>query len=347
MSAARGNAVVSVPPTLRLAALVLGAAVAALVPVVVSPFYVFVASRVLLLALFAVAYNLVFGYGGMPSLGHAAFFGVGGYLVGLGATRWDWGFATIAVLTIVGGALLGVVFGVLTLRTNGVYLLLLTLAVGQSLWALAFQQVELTGGDNGISGLTRASVPLGLEGDTAFYYFVLVVVAASLGLLALFVRSPVGMAIVGARESESRMASLGYNVGAYRTVAFVVSGVFSALAGMLTVYLQVFVNPENLHWPTSANVMIFAIFGGASAFLGPALGALALVSLETWVSTYTERWITVLGLVYIVTILFLPAGLTGLLRRLWGLTRRDRSPQEAEMEQDATLPVALAHGQRP
>lgn len=295
----------------------------AAVPFLLPGFYVSLASRILIVALFALAFNVVFGMGGMPSLGHAAFFGLAGYTVGLGVTRWDWGFATIVVVALLLGAAMGAVFGLLTQRTKGIYLLLLTLALGQAVWGLAFQQVTLTRGDNGISGVARDVIPLG---PLPYYHFVLVVTVAAAAVLWVFARSAVGRTIVGCRESPTRMTALGYPVGTYRVVAFVVSGTFSALAGVLYAWHFRFVSPDMLAWETSAMVLVVAVLGGARTFAGPAVGAAVIIGLEFWVSLHTDRWMTVLGLVYIAVILFLPDGLLGLgdrLRRRGGRPERE------------------------
>lgn len=299
-------------------------------------FYETLATRILILALFATAFNVVFGIGGMHSLGHAAFFGVGGYAVGLGMTRWGWGFGTIVVVAIVLAALLGLLFGLLTQRTEGIYLLLLTLALGQAVWALAFQQVAITRGDNGIVGLDRSLVPLVGSGVLRWYHFVLAVVVLVMGMLWWFQRSPVGRAIVGSRESRARMAALGYRVGWYRNVAFVVSGAGSSVAGVLWAWHHRFVSPEMLTWQTSAFILIVAIVGGASVFLGPALGAVAITGLEFWVGLHTDRWLTVLGLVYVATILFLPTGVLGAADR-W--LHRRRSTDDGDDDRATQLAV--------
>lgn len=296
------------------------------VPLWATGFYTGVATRIVVFALFGLAFNVVFGAGGMPSLGHAAFFGTGGYLLGIGVTRWGLDFPTVMVLAIVVGAVLGVVVGLLTLRTHGVYLLLLTLAVGQAVWGLAFQQVRLTGGDNGIAGIPRAELVPGGGNVATFYWFVLAVSVVFAALLWWFQRSPAGVAIVAHRESASRLAALGFRVGAYRVAAFGVSASVASVAGVLYVLQNRFVGPENLAWQMSAEVMLFAIVGGAAIFAGPIVGALLLVGLETWASGVTDRWVSILGLTYILSMLYLPEGVLGLLSKLW---RRRRGPDPA------------------
>lgn len=332
----------SKPRVRQVAAGIVVLAVLLAVPSLLSPFHVFTAARILIFAVFAMALNLVFGFGGLPSLGHAAFFGVGGYTVAIGLTRWGWGFWTSLVVAIVLGLVVGALMGLLTIRTEGIYLLLLTLAFAQSLWALAFEQVQFTRGDNGISGITRDTIPF-LSGD--YYTFVLIVGLLLVGVMWLWTRSPVGRALVGARESKSRMEALGYEVWRYRVGAFALSGAVSAIAGLLLVYLQGIASPELLHWPLSAEVIVICIVGGAGTLFGPALGAVVVVGLEVYSSAYTERWNVVLGALYILTMLVLRDGLTGLPARLRRL-RRARAETDAAADEPARAPEKPATGVR-
>ena len=304
------------------------------VPWFVPAFYVFLTSRLLVFALFAMALNLVFGYGGLPSLGHAAFFGTGGYVVALGVTRWDWSFWTILAVVVLLGLVLGAILGLLTIRTEGIYLLLLSLAFAQSLWALAFEQVRFTRGDNGISGISRQSIPFGLGGD--FYSVILFTTVLFIGVMWVWTRSPAGRAVVGARESKSRMEALGYRVWQYRVGAFALSGMISSIAGMLLVYLQGIASPEILFWPLSADVLVMCIIGSAGVFLGPALGASLVIGLQSLVSTYTDRWVLVLGVLYILTMLFLRDGLLGRL----GVGTAGDDPDPSDEPTEATTDAA-------
>ncbi len=301
---------------LRVGGVVLIAGVLFALPYMASAFQIGVASRIVVFALFGIAFNVVFGAGGMPSLGHAAFFGLGGYMVGIGTVRMDWSFPTVLIAAVVIGALLGAFVGLLTLRSTGIYLLLLTLAVGQALWGLAFQQVRWTGGDNGIAGISRSMVVPGEATAATFYWTILTIVAVFAAIVWWYQRSPAGVAVVAHRESASRLAALGYRVNAYRIGAFTVSGSVAAVAGVLYAVLNRFVGPENLAWTMSAEVMLFAIVGGAAFFAGPMIGAAILVTLEVWVSGFTDRWLTVLGVTYILTMLFLPEGVLGLVDRM-------------------------------
>lgn len=308
-------------------------------PSVLPTYYLSAATRIVILGAFAVAFNIVFGLGGMPSLGHAAFFGTGGYVVGLGLTRWEWGFWTVLLVTLLMGAGLGLLFGVMSQRVEGIYLLLMTLALAQAIWGLAFQMVDVTGGDTGIRGVSRDAIPLPVDERSAFHYFAVAVCVGLVGLLWMFTRSPVGRAIDGMRASATRMQAIGYNVGAYKLCAFLVSGVASALAGALFAYQQGFVGVDNLDYTLSATVLLAAILGGARHFLGPALGIALLITIETVLSEFTDRWMAVLGLFYVVAILVLPDGVLGL---QWRRGRPRRSPETVEERADEALPLAGA-----
>jgi len=285
-------------------------AVIFMLPLVLNGFYLSVTTRMLVLSLFAVAFNLVFGFGGMPSLGHAAYFGVGGYTLGLLATRTELSVASIMLLAIAFGGALGAVIGVLTLRTNGIYLLLLTLAAAQALYGLAFQQVRITGGDNGIAGIRRDLLWF-VTDAASFLRVTAVIVIGALLVLYLVTQSVTGLALHAHRIAAERLQALGFNVHRLRITAFSLSGVFASLAGVLYVFTNRFVGPENLTWSISAAVMLYAIFGGARYFTGPIVGAVTLTLVETFVSGVTTRWLTVLGLTYILVVMFLPDGVLG------------------------------------
>lgn len=306
-------------PRQAVAAVVVLVVLAAL-PFMVSAYVLLIVQRIVVLALFGVAFNVVFGAADMPSLGHAALFGVGSYAAGLGLVRWGWSMPVVLVVAVVAGAVLGLLFGVATLRTEGIYLLLLTLALAQAVWGLAFQQVRLTGGDNGISGLDRSALSWFGTGTASFYWSALIVVAVALALLYWFHVSAVGTVIEAVGMSPSRLRALGFRVGSYRVAAFGVSGAFASLAGVLYALSNRFVGPENLSWQLSAEVMLFAIVGGAAWFGGPVIGAVTVVGAEAVLSNYTDRWPFVLGLLYVLTMLFMPEGVLS----VWDRWRHDR-----------------------
>jgi branched-chain amino acid transport system permease protein len=193
---------------------------------------------------------------------------------------------------------------------------MITLALAQVVWGIAFGWRGFTGGDDGLPGVPRpaAGLPWSFADGGRFYYLVLVVFALSAAALALVVRSPFGRALVGIRESEGRMAMLGYHKRLYKYVAFVLAGLFAGVAGNLFVYYNGFVSPAYLSIVLSATALIMVILGGAGTLLGPVVGSAAIVLLENVISAHTQRWLLVLGLIYVAVTLFAPAGLVGLLR---------------------------------
>jgi ABC-type branched-subunit amino acid transport system ATPase component/ABC-type branched-subunit amino acid transport system permease subunit len=296
-----------------------GVAVLVLLPLPLSSYQLGLATKMLIFALFAMSLNLILGYAGLPSLGHAAYFGVGAYTVGLLAVRvvdnfWlDFGAGLLAA------GVTSALFGLLALRARGAYLLMITLALAQVLWGIAFGWRWLTGGDDGLPGVPRpgAGLPWSLSSGPSFYYFVLVVFVVATAALWVIVRSPFGAALVGIRESERRMQVLGYNTWLYKYVAFVLAGLIAGVSGNLFVYYNGFVSPAYLSIVFSAMALIMVILGGAGTLLGPALGSAAIVFLENVISASTERWLTVLGLIYVAVTLFAPAGIMGWLLT-WG-----------------------------
>jgi len=285
-------------------------------PAVLSSYQVGLLTKMLIFGIFAMSLDLLLGYAGLPSLGHAAYFGVAAYTVGLLSLRVANNFwldfpAGLAVATGVSA-----LFGLFALRARGSYFLMITLALGQVLWGIAFGWRSLTGGDDGLPSVPRPRLPLPwpLTDGGPFYYFVLAFFVISILALSVIVRSPFGRALVGIRESERRMEVLGYDVWRYKYVAFVLAGTLAGLSGALFVYYNGFVSPAYLSIVFSAMALIMVILGGAGTLLGPAVGSAAIVFLENAISAYTERWLLILGLIYVVVTLFAPAGLLGLLR---------------------------------
>ena len=214
----------------------------------------------------------------------------------------------------------GALFGALALRARGSYFLMITLALAQVLWGIAFGWRSLTRGDDGIPDIPRPDLSaLGFSfADTVpRYYAVLLIVSIATLLLVCIVKSPFGYALRGIRESESRMLALGYNAWFYKFIAFVLAAIFAGLAGCLYVYHNRFVGPEYLSIVRSAEVLIMLILGGAGTLIGPAIGAALIIFLEDFISSWTERWLMALGLIYVVVTLFAPKGLVGLWMDFW------------------------------
>ena len=298
-----------------LALLVLLTAAGAWLP----PYWRGLVVEALIWSLFAMSLDLLLGYTGLPSLGHAAYFGAGAYLAAIAAVKIGLDFWLAAALGIVGGAAVAALAGAIVLRTQGVFFLMITLAVAQILWAVAYGWRSVTGGDDGLRGLARSAWTLGgidLSAPVNFYYVTLIVVALCAGAMALIVASPFGQGLKGVRESPARMDALGYHVWSYRFLAFVLSGAFAAIAGVLHVRYKNFVSPEGLSIVVSAEVLLMVIVGGAGTLFGSFIGAFAIVFLSNWSSAYTDRWVLILGVIYVLVVLLAPEGLVGLARDL-------------------------------
>ena len=298
------------------------AALAVLValPAVLSSYQLSLVTKMLIFGIFAMSLDLLLGYAGLPSLGHAAYFGVAAYTVGLLALRVANNFWLDFPAGLLMAAGVSALFGLFALRTRGSYFLMITLALGQVLWGIAFGWRSLTGGDDGLPSVPRPdlSLPRALTGGIPFYYFVLIFFALAVGALALIVSSPFGRALVGIRESERRMEVLGFDVWRYKYVAFILAGLFAGLAGNLFVYFNGFVSPSYLNILFSASALLMVILGGSGTLLGPAIGAAVIVGLENFISGYMERWVLVLGVIYVLVTLFAPSGLVGLVRERLG-----------------------------
>ncbi|HBH04580.1 MAG: hypothetical protein A2W08_04015 [Candidatus Rokubacteria bacterium RBG_16_73_20] len=305
-------------PANRLVVPVVVLAVLLAAPPFLSSYVLTLLTQSLIYAIVAMSLDLLLGYLGLPSLGHAAYLGVGAYSVGILTSRYGAGFGTVLPVGVGLALILAAVFGLLALRATGVYFLMITLALGMVAWGLAYRWVSLTQGDNGISGLPRPDVPLpwSLAGAIPFYYFALAGFLLALGVLWLIVHSPFGMSLVGVRESETRMRTLGYHVWLHKYLGFVISGGVAGFGGVLWAYYNGFVGPTDLDLSTSVEVLLMVALGGRATLLGPALGAGIIVFLKNLVSVYTQRWLLILGAAYIGTIVYAPEGIVGAVRRL-------------------------------
>ena len=287
-----------------------------LVPAAGSRFAVTTATEILVLAVFAMSLDLLVGYTGLVSLGHAAFFGVAAYTVALLGTRGvAWLGVTLSAGVLAGGAAAAIV-GVFALRATGVYFLMLTLAFAQMAFAVAHQWAAVTGGTNGLSGIPRPVVrSLDLTAPVPFYYFVLALAGLAAFVLWRVTISPFGAALAGIRENEARMRAMGYDTFRIKLAAFVIAGTVAALSGTLYAYYNGFVSPDVLHWTWSGQVLVMVLLGGAGTLAGPAAGAAAVLLLQNLASSYTERWMLLLGAAFIIVVLAAPKGLAGLVAR--------------------------------
>jgi branched-chain amino acid transport system permease protein len=282
-----------------------------------NTYYVNVASQILFWAVFALALNVLVGYGGLVSLGHAGLLGMAGYALGLMLLAGHGHLAAVLVALIVTVAT-AAVFAVLSLRATGIGFLMITLALGQILWGIAYRWANLTGGDNGIN-VTSRPAPFGfsLNAPASFYYATLIVFAICLISMMLFVRSPFGASLRGTRDQPRRMNALGYHVWLIRFLAFLFSGFWTGVAGLLFAYYNQFISPQVVALQTSAEVLLMVISGGTATLLGPIAGAAIVVVMKNIVSAYIERWNLVLGVIFVAIITFMPEGLVPGSVRLW------------------------------
>lgn len=282
-----------------------------------NTYYVNIASQILFYAIFALALNILVGYGGLVSLGHAGLFGIAGYTAALlleaGHGHFVADVAAILV-TLVASAL----FGVLALRSTGIGFLMITLALGQIVWGIAYRWASLTNGDNGVKVTSRPSLfGMTMNSAPSFYYVTLVIFVIALATMVLFVRSPYGASLRGTRDQARRMNALGYNVWLIRFLAFIFSGFWTAVSGLLFIYYNQFISPPVAALQTSAETLLMVISGGTATLLGPIAGSALLVIMKNVVSTYIERWNLVLGVIFVLIITFMPEGLVPGTVRLW------------------------------
>jgi branched-chain amino acid transport system permease protein len=278
--------------------------------------------EILIWGIYAMSLDLLMGYAGMVSFGHSAFFGVGGYVTALALT--DAGGAAggplgALLLPAAAGALAALLIGYFSIRVSGVYFIMLTLAFSQMFYAYAFQTAWL-GAEDGITGVPRPSL-LGVPTGEGWAFHVYVVAIAALAALFLWrvVRSPFGHVLAGIHENEGRMEAVGYPVQRYKLLAFVVTGTLAGLAGALYAQFSGSITPDAFFWTTSGEALLMVIIGGTGTLGGAVLGAAAFILLQSLVSTYTERWMLILGVTFVLFVLFAPGGIVGALRGRIGL----------------------------
>ena len=286
-----------------------------------TPFLILLVTRALVFAILAMSVDLLLGFTGLASLGQAAYLGVGAYLTAILASRFHfglgWDFWVVVAAGIAVGALTAAVFGLFAIRAGGVYFLMITLALGQCVWGLAYRWNSLTGGDNGINLPGRPEFGIRLGDDVAYFYLVFGFFAVSLALLYLLVQSPFGRSLVGIREREVRMRILGYNTWLHKYLAFVIAGGFGGLAGVLWAHASGHVSPEDVVLTTSVDALLMVVLGGAGTLVGGAVGAGIVLFLREYLSTIVPWWQYALGGVYVLTIFYLPEGLLGIPQRLY------------------------------
>ncbi|HZV95852.1 MAG TPA: branched-chain amino acid ABC transporter permease [Candidatus Nitrosocosmicus sp.] len=309
-------------------------ALLAVMPFVATPYQTVLLSYGLVYAIAALGFNLLLGYTGLLSFGHCAYFGVGAYAVAFMVKYFKWSSMELFVLGgVLASAFVSLIFGFLCVRYTRIFFGILTMALSQVLWSLAFKFFWFTGGSDGL----RVPTPTLLGGVWAqgpgsdkfdflshrYYFYVLALFVAAVAVMWLIVHSPFGKALQAIRDNETRAEFVGVQVRRYRLVAFVVSGIYTGLAGALWVPLNGLTTPDILHWTFSGKIVFFTVLGGFQTFAGPIIGAIAFNYLEVYAVGHTVYWQLVLGVVLVALVLVLPAGIVGSLLR-W-LPRRRRT----------------------
>ena len=283
--------------------------------------YTALGTRVLVMAMAAMAVNFLLGFTGVLSFGHAAYLGLGAYGAGM-AIKYIAPSTSLGLLVgVLVGTLGAMVIGAMIVRLRGVYFAMVTIAFGQVFYFIAFRWVSVTGGDDCLTGWNRMPLDLGFtqidiaNNDKAFYYLVLLCLAVSAGLMGLLLRSPFGHTLLAIRENERRARFLGIPVQQHIWLAFVISAAFTSLAGALYAYLDNFVDPRAFHWQQSGDFVIMAVLGGMRSFWGPLIGAAVFVVLQDKLSSRTDNWMSLIGVFFVLVVVFFPTGVLGVLRR--------------------------------
>ncbi len=316
---------------LKIVGLIAAFIILLIVPPLLSSYWLTILIQMLIFGILAMSLDVLMGYVGLASFGHCAYFGTSAYMVAILSTRYKFGFFSCVIISILAAVIVAAIFGLLVSHTKGVYFLMITLALGMIVFGLAYRWVSMTGGDNGIAGIYRPDIglPVSLDEPIVFYYMVLIVFLAVLGSLYIFLNSPFGKSLVGIRESEGRMRNLGYNTWLHKYLAFVVAGGFSGVSGVLWAYYNGFVSPMDVELTASFEAFLTVILGGAGTLIGPAVGAGIIIFLKNFISSYTERWLLIIGAIYILTIMYAPDGLGGLVKRLVKRLVKGGSGQES------------------
>jgi len=323
----------SMPAATRRLLLAAGPIIVALavLPYVVDPYDTVLLSYGLIFAIAALGFNLLLGYTGLLSFGHSAYFGVGAYAVAFALKYLKVSSMELFVLAgILASAVVAALFGLICVRYTRIYFSILTLALSQVLWSLAFKFFWVTGGTDGlrVPTPTLLGVSIGAGQDKMtflahrYYYYVLVIFLAAVGVMWVIVHSPFGKALQAIRDNETRAEFVGVQVWHYRWIAFLISGVFTGLAGALWVPLNGLTTPDILLWTFSGEIVFFTVLGGFGTFAGPIVGAIVFNYLKTFAVGYTVYWQMFLGVVLVLLVLGLPTGIVGTAIRLWGKRRK-------------------------
>jgi branched-chain amino acid transport system permease protein len=282
--------------------------------------YTELATRIVVMGLAAMSLNFLLGFTGVLSFGHAAYFGLGAYGTAMAIKYWGVGSIPAIVLGVIVATIAAMIIGALIIKLRGVYFAMVTIAFGQVFYFIAFRWNDVTGGDDGLTGWRRLPINFGfaeldiVQNDRAFYYFALALFAVCVAAMAVLLNSPFGRSLIAIRENERRARFLGVPIEFHVWLSFVISCLFVSAAGGLYALLNNFIDPRALRVDLSGNLVIMAVLGGMRSFWGPLIGAAIFVALQDYVSSQTQNWMSVIGLVFVLVVRFFPRGVLGMLR---------------------------------
>ena len=324
---------------------VAGIAVLAVAPAL---FYPIILMKILCFALFASAFNLLVGYTGLLSFGHAAFFGTAGYMLGISTKTWGWSPEAGLLFAIAAATLLGALVGAIAIRRQGIYFSMITLALSQLLY-FVFLQIESLGRDDGFQGIPRGKLfgVFDLADDITMYAVVAICFVLAIAAVVRVVSSPFGQVLEAIRENEPRAISLGYPVNRFKLLAFVLSATLAGLAGGLKALVIGYESLVDLHWSTSGDVILMTLLGGMGTILGPIVGASFVITLQNWLADKVGEWVSVIiGVIFLACVMAFRKGFVGeghaLCRRLHGWRKRDAAGAATAVESDALPEPAKA-----
>jgi len=297
--------------TLLACAVVLG--ILMLVPLSGSRYLIDLSTEIIIYMLFALSLNVIIGFSGNVSFGHAAYFSIGGYTCVILLTTYHWPVVLALPAAVIMAGLVAAFVGYFCVKLNDIYFAMLTLAFSMFVWGVAFKWRSVTGGDDGFVGV---QIPAWLDSRTAFFYFALVIITVSIAVLWVICHSAFGRTLIAVRENRVRAGFVGVNTRRMRWTAFVVAGTFAGIAGALFGMYNRGMYTESAFWTESAQVLIMTLLGGMYSFFGPAIGAAVLYLLDVFTNQFTEYWPTVLGVILLAILLFLPEGIVGLAQKI-------------------------------
>jgi branched-chain amino acid transport system permease protein len=297
-------------------------------PFILPTYGTMLVSELFIMSIFAMSLGLLMGYSGLISFGHAAFFGIGVYTVAFVSKMADNAYVIMIAALIICG-LLALLTGILFIRTTGAYFIMLTLAFNQLVYVLFYKLKNITGGADGMSISATLDLGFGPLTETNETYYVMAVAFALCYLfLHLFIHSPSGKVIIGIKENEARMKALGYNIRYYKVLSYTIAGMMGGFAGTLYGYNNLFAAPESSSWMLSGQAMIMVIIGGEGTLIGGSLGAAVFVILQSLISSYTDHWTIIMGLIFMAVVLFARGGIAGIMKTVWKKLSGNRQPAD-------------------